>query len=244
MDAEIIAFASGKGGTGKSTLAVMVGGALAELGKRVLLLELNSGLRDVDLISGTDDQTVYDIQDVLSGRCGPGKAVVPSSAYPGLSIMAAPYSGGKLTTQALPILCQKMGNYFDIIILDTAAGLGYLTDAAAEVAKTVVLVLTPDPLALRDGRVVADYMMDKVRQIRLVLNQVNRKAVLNSETIYDLDEAIDIVGAQLLGVVPESDAVANAAATGTPPPVGSTEAEIFTAIAQRLLGEDIPLITR
>jgi septum site-determining protein MinD len=222
----------------------MVGGALAGLGKRVLLLELNSGLRDIDLISGTDGQTVYDIQDVLSGRCGPGKAVVPSAAYPGLSIMAAPYSGGTLATQALPILCRKMSNYFDIIMIDTAAGLGYLTDAAAEVAKTVVLVLTPDPLALRDGRVVADHMIDKVGKTRLVLNRVNRKAVSNSETIYDLDEAIDIVGAQLLGVVPESEAIANAAAVGAPPPNGSTEAEIFAAIAQRLLGEDVPLIFR
>lgn len=244
MDAEIIGFASGKGGTGKSTVAVMLGGAMAELGKKVLLLELNSGLRSVDILSATAGQTVYDIEDVLSGRCEPGKAVVESPLYPGLSVMAAPYKAGKLTTRALRVLCKKMRPYFDFVFIDTAAGLGYLMDASATVADRMVLVLTPDPLALRDGRLIADDVMDKLKETRLILNRVDKKQVLSGGILRDLDEAIDMVGVRLLGVIPENPTIAYAGATSTTIQPDTIEAEIFEAIALRLLGEDIPLVLR
>ena len=83
--------ASGKGGTGKSTLSVMLGARLAAAGGKVLLIELDSGLRSVDIIAGVYGKTVYDIADVLSGRCEGAKAVVASPVYPGLSVISAPY---------------------------------------------------------------------------------------------------------------------------------------------------------
>lgn len=87
--------ASGKGGTGKSTVSVLLGGRLAAAGKKVLLIELDSGLRSVDIISGVYGKTVYDISDVLSGRCEGDKAVVESPVYKGLSVISAPYEGGR-----------------------------------------------------------------------------------------------------------------------------------------------------
>ncbi|MDL2323800.1 AAA family ATPase [Ruminococcaceae bacterium OttesenSCG-928-A16] len=245
MDALIIAFVSGKGGTGKSTTSVLVGGALAALGKSVLLIELDSGLRSVDIIAGVSGQTVYDIEDVLSGRCEPNKAIVQSSAYNGLSVISAPYAGGVITTKNLRVLCNKMRPHFDYILIDTAAGLGAAYSAATAVAHRVVLVLTADPVALRDGRLVTDELgAGETGTVRLILNKVNPQQILNSGVLRDLDEAIDIVGARLLGVIPDSGAILKAGATGTPLPKNSVEKQVFDAIAHRIAGHDVPLVIR
>lgn len=245
MDAVIIAFASGKGGTGKSTVSVLTGGALAALNQKVLLVELDSGLRSVDMIAGVSGQTVYDVEDVLSGRVAPVKAVVPSPTYPGLSIISAPYSGGGVVQpQALKILCTQLRSHFDYILLDTAAGLGAPFWAAAATAHRMMLVLTPDPVALRDGRIIADELADKANHMRLILNRVDPPHILRDGILRDLDEAIDIVGVQLLGVVPESPAIAKAAFSGDPLPKNGAENAVFAAIAKRIMGKDIPLVVK
>jgi len=147
---------SGKGGTGKSTVSVLLGACLARLGRKTLLVELDSGLRSVDIIAGVYGRTVYDIEDVLCGRCEGAKAVVPSPLYPGLSVISAPYEGGAVEAAPLGRLLTAMRPYFDFILLDTAAGMGAPFTAASTVADKALLVLTPDPVALRDGKIVAD----------------------------------------------------------------------------------------
>ena len=121
MNAQCIMVCSGKGGTGKSTVSVLLGACLARLGRRVLLIELDSGLRSVDIIAGVYGRTVYDIEDVLCGRCEGAKAVVPSPLYPGLSVISAPYEGGAVEAAPLGRLLVAMRPYFDYVILDTAA---------------------------------------------------------------------------------------------------------------------------
>lgn len=244
MDAVIIAFVSGKGGTGKSTAAVHVGAALAELSRRVLLVEVDSALRSVDLIAGLAGQAVYDAGDVFAGRAGPGKAMVQSPAAEGLFLIPAPYEGGILTGRSLRLLCQQVKGDFDFILLDVAPGLGDAFKAAAENAARAVLVLTPDPISLRDGRLVADRMAESDIQLHLLLNRVDTELILREDALPDLDEAIDTVGAQLLGVVPESAAIQRAAAAGTALPLKSREHQVFDAVAKRLLGEEVPLIMR
>src|SRR5699024_9776133 len=101
LNAQCIMLCSGKGGTGKSTVSVLLGAALAQLGRKVLLVELDSGLRSVDIIAGVYGRTVYDIEDVLCGRCEGAKAIVTSPLYPGLSVISAPYEGG--TVEAAPL---------------------------------------------------------------------------------------------------------------------------------------------
>lgn len=241
MDAQVIAFVSGKGGTGKSTTSVYVGAALASLGKRVLLVELDAGLRSVDIIAGVSGQTVYDIEDVLAGRVKPSKAIVQSSLYKGLSVVAAPYAGRQLTAKTLRVLCQRLAPFFEYILLDSAAGVGLAFQAAVWAANQVLLVLTPDPVALRDGRVIADGLQDSGRPMRLILNRVNSERILKDKLIRDLDEAIDTVGVQLLGVIPESPVILTSGMGGTALPKTSVESTVYRAIACRLAGEDVPL---
>lgn len=244
MGAKVIMVASGKGGTGKSTLSVLIAAELAAAGKRTLLIELDSGLRSVDIIAGVCGKTVYDIEDILSGRCEADKAVVQSPLYPGLSVVSAPYSGGEIRPEALRVLVNKMMPVFDIVLLDTAAGLGAPFLAAKAVASMALVVITPDAVTMRDGRIVADELFDTgMPEIRLIINRVavGRGA---KNPVANLDECIDTVGAQLIGVVPASQEIAFAAAEGRALSEASDEKMVLRSIAFRILGEDAPLVIR
>ncbi len=236
-----IMVASGKGGTGKSTVSVLLGARLAAHGKKVLLIELDSGLRSVDIISGVYGKTVYDIEDVLCGRCHGEKAVVESPLYPGLSVISAPYEGGAVTKEALQKLCLAMEPFFDIIMLDTAAGMGAPFQAAKACATQALLVLTPDPVALRDGRIVSDALFSSdMPEIRLIVNRVAHKT-FQQGAVRDIDECIDTVCAQLIGILPESPELQIAAAKGTALPADCLAFTAVDNIARRLEGERITL---
>ena len=238
MSARVIMVASGKGGTGKSTVSVLTGAALAARGRRVLLVELDSALRSVDYIAGVYGKTVYDVEDVLCGRCDAGKALVESPLYPGLFVISAPYSGGQVAAGALQSFLQQAGG-----VLDTAAGMGAPFEAARAAASLALICITPDPVAQRDGRIVCDALLEGgCEQVRLVINKVPR--TLAGQGIRDLDECIDTVGAQLLGVVPYSEAVLRAGATASALPKEEKAARVFAAMAARLCGVHAPLIVR
>ncbi len=242
MAATITMVTSGKGGTGKSTVAVHLAGHLARQGRQTLLVELDSALRSVDIISGVYGRTVYDIEDVLSGLCEGGKAVVKSPFSNALNVISAPVSGGAVDVAALRVFCQKMQPFFDEIIIDTAAGLEAPFRAAAAVCHRAVLVVTPDPVAIRDGRVVSDLLYDSgMTKLRLVINRLQPQR-LRPMGIPDLDWCIDQVAARLLGVIPESETIALCAATGEPLPAASRETEIFSRMARRLNGDECPLV--
>ena len=240
MPARVTMITSGKGGTGKSTTAVHVGAQLALHGKKVLLVELDSGLRSVDVIAGISGETVYDISDILTGRCTPEKAVVNSALYPGLSIISAPYTGGHIETENLKIMADAMAEVFDEIILDTAAGIGKPFEAARAVANLALIVITPDRVSIRDGRIVAEELENKV-PCRLIINMVTPKMVRKTG-LQDLDECIDTIGVQLLGVIPEEQNVYICGALGQPLPYNSTAKRTYNNIARRLLGEYVPLV--
>lgn len=243
MKAEVIMLASGKGGTGKSTVSVFLGARLAAMQKKVLLIELDSGLRSVDIISGVYGKTVYDISDVFTGRCEGDKAVVESPIYKGLSVISAPYEGGMVHPAALQALVAKMRQVFDYILVDTAAGLGEPFKAATAVANRALLVLTPDPVALRDGRIAGDALANAgCNDIRLVVNRVHPKSF--GVAVRDLDECIDTVMAQLIAVIPESAEVQISAANGQALPDDCLSFAAFDNLAKRLLGDQIPLAVR
>lgn len=243
MSAKVMMVASGKGGTGKSTVSVLMGSRLAAHGKKILLIELDSGLRSVDIISGVYGKTVYDIADVLSGRCEGDKAVVESPIYKGLSVISAPYEGGAVSPAALRALIDKMDDFFDFILVDTAAGLGDPFLAAKAVSEMALIVLTPDPVALRDGRLAADNLDQAgIKNIRLVINRVSSSSF--GTVVRDLDECIDTVAAQLIAVIPESSQVQQAAAAGTSLEQNSLAFTALDNLARRVLGEQIPLAVR
>ena len=244
MNAQCIMICSGKGGTGKSTVSVLLGAALARLGRKVLLIELDSGLRSVDIIAGVYGRTVYDIEDVLCGRCEGSKAIVPSPLYPGLSVISAPYEGGAVEAAPLGRLLMAMRPYFDFVLLYTAAGMSAPFTAAAAVADKALLVLTPDPVALRDGHIAADVLYEGgFTNVRLVVNRVG-PSTFDKGAVADLDECIDTVAVQLIGVIPESAALLKSTAAGEALPENTLAWRAFDNLARRILGQQVPLAVR
>ena len=225
-------------------MSVYLGARLAAQGKRVLLVELDSGLRSVDIIAGVCGRTVYDIEDIFSGRCDPDKAVGGKSLFPGLSVISAPYSGGEIRPQALRVLANRMSSCFDYLLLDTAAALGMLSRPPVLRPTMGLVVITPDPVTMRDGRIVADELFAAgLPSVRLIINKV-MVGTFARNPVRDLDECIDTVGAQLIGVVPYSEELAAAAAAGTAPNPRLTAFTAVDHIARRILGEEVPLAVR
>ncbi len=239
---KVLMIASGKGGTGKSTVASFLSDALASLGRKVLLVELDAGLRSIDVISGVSRDAVYDLGDVLSGRCKAEKAMIHKESQPLVSIIPAPYSSDFLDFTGFENFINSAYGDFDYIVIDTSAGLGPAFKAAVKVAKIGIAVLTPDLICVRDARVITDAMYDRgIRDIRLVINKFSRD-LFRHTGFADLDEVIDDACGQLLGLIPMSNEIAIASQKGTGLSQASREATIFRAIASRLEGNEIQII--
>ncbi len=240
--AGVITLTSGKGGTGKSTMSVFIGTALCQLSKKVLLIELDAGLRSIDIISGVSTKTVYDLDDVLKGVCPIENAIVKSDNHHGLNIISAPYKDGSITKDGLSRIIQSIQSNYDYIIIDTAAGLGCAFKIACTLSNMVIMVVTPDPIAVRDAAIVA-LELDNMgaKNTRLLLNKVLIPRQ-GKNPIGDLDFCIDEIGVQLIGVVTNSPEIYSCSCSGNSLTDDSVEYEIFKRIAFRICGEYIPLI--
>ncbi len=233
--------ASGKDGVGKSTVCVLLADAIAAMGKRVLVLELDSGLRSLDIISGAYGNTVFDIFDVINGRCAPDQAIVKApSPRSSVYILSAPYRSEVLQGALFVKLVNTLSEEYDHLLIDTASLHG-TTLAASAVSMNAILVATPDPVNIRDARIMNDKLVDlQVPNIRLLINRIMPEKIV-AGIIPHLDYCIDTVSAQLIGCVPENVDIALAAAKGIPLPKKCFSEEVFSRIAQRLYGKEVPL---
>lgn len=237
----VIMVSSGKGGTGKSTFSVFCAEALAQLGHTAIVVELDSGLRSVDVISGVYGNAVYDLEDVLTGRCEPEKAIVKSPRNENLFVMCAPYNSDVVQVDKFVDMCFAISQKYDYMIVDTAAGLSDEFYAAASVAMRAMVIATPDPVSVRDARIVADRLRDlSIQDIRLVINRLSDSHI-KKKIVPDLDFCIDHIGAQLIGVIPESPVITVSSTCGAALPYKSLEKKIFQNIAKRISGDDVPL---
>ena len=243
--AKVLAVTSGKGGVGKSTMTVSLGIAAAAYGSRVLLIELDAGLRGMDIMLGISDRIVFDLGDLLEGRCNINSAIIPSPNVSGLYAIVAPVSmTGPILIQDMRLLIDGLRAYFDLIILDTPAGLGRGLRIACEVSDLALIIATPDPVCIRDGNQVVREMLSRgFTSHRLIINRVSRKFIRH-QVVRDLDEVIDGVGSQLIGVVPEDGEVTLFSSHGRlPDPKGELQ-RVCRAIIARIDGEYKPLIVR
>jgi septum site-determining protein MinD len=142
------------------------------------------------------------------------------------------------------LLCTRFLGDYEYILLDVGGGLGDAFSAATEVANRFYILATPDPVSLRGARLVAEMLQELPAELRLVLNRVDPQLLQAEGVLYDLDEAVDTVGVRLLGVVPESGVIRAVAETGGALPGHSTEHKVFTAIARRVLGSEVPLVVQ
>lgn len=239
---KLIAVTSGKGGTGKSSICYGLGYTLAKQGNRTLIIELDFGLRCLDIMFGMSGRVDFDLGDVLNGKKQILDAVVTVPSASNLSILCAPKDAFmKVTAEQVVGICREIRKYFDYIIIDTGAGINSHVFDIVEQANLILVVTTPDPICIRDATMMSDefYKRGNKRQ-RLIVNKISPRD-LKTGMINDLDDIIDTVGIQLLGVIPEDFNLKAATGKGTALEPSSPSLLAFDAISKRLQGDQIPL---
>ena len=233
---------SGKGGTGKTSLTAGVAACLAALGQRVLCMDLDIGLRNLDIALGLADRAVMDFSDVMKHRCPLHPAAIEHPDIRGLYLLTAPLSLEQLDLAAFRALVEDAKDCFDFVFMDSPAGLGDGFQLAMAAADRAIVVSATDPAALRDAQMAVSQLIGRVHQLHLVMNRVQPKLMGKLRT--SIDNAMDAAGLPLLGVVPEDQTVTMAAASGVPMVLMSHKgaAPAYLNIARRLLGRRIPLL--
>ena len=241
---KIIAVVSGKGGTGKTTFTSNIGFALASMGKKVLCLDCDITLRNLDLALGLSDSALMDFSDVMSGRYTLEEAAVHHSKYPSLFLLAAPlaFDGFRVEPAQVKALMAEIREKFDFCLVDAPAGLGQGFRMATQEADHVVVVTTTDVTALRDAqRTTAELSAFPNGTVHLVVGRVSKKVLRQLHST--IDDAIDAAGLPLLGVVPEDADVPYCLNQG----LVLRERNYYAAhayenIAKRIMGQKTPLM--
>jgi septum site-determining protein MinD len=236
---------SGKGGTGKTSLTGGLANALALEGQRVLCIDCDIGLRNLDLSLGMADTALMDFSDVITQRCSLSQAATAHPTIPGLFLLTAPLTPPQddepSWEDGFRALIAQAGETYDHILIDSPAGLGLGFRLAVQNAQRAILVATSDPASLRDAQRVVSQLAG-LADVRLVVNRVRPRLLRRLGAT--IDDAMDTVGLPLLGLVPEDPQVVLAAASGRPllQVTRRGAAQSCVNIAKRLNGQDIPLM--
>lgn len=235
---EVIAISSGKGGVGKTALTAGLGEALAKKGSRVLLIDTDFGLRNLDLALGVQDEVAYDILDCVDGRVSAEDAMIQIPVAEGLMFLPASQSrGGKyINNERFAEFCDGLKNEFDYIIVDCPAGLEL--SVPLSICDRAIVVVQPYIASIRDAdRCVDLFERNNIDDITLVVNGVD-PILISKGIMWNLDDIVDLLGVPLMGIVPYDSAI-----------IGQSSADrstvafaAFENIAARIMGEDIPII--
>lgn len=238
---KVIAVTSGKGGTGKSSICACLGYALAKRGHRTLIVELDIGLRCLDIMLGMQDLVPYDLGDILAGTCDVYKATTVVKMANNLNLLCAPKDPyATITAQQIKDITDEIRKYYEYILIDTSAGINENVFEIVAQSDMIMVVTTPDPICIRDAQMMSDEFMRKGNnKQRLVINKVE-KGISVSKIINNLDDVIDMVGIQLIGVIPDDPEITFATSHGVPLAYGAISVPAFNAISSRVKGEDVP----
>lgn len=237
-----IVVTSGKGGTGKSSFTVGVGACLAAMGKQVLCMDMDIGLRNLDMALGMSDIALMDVTDVLQGRCPLNRAAVKHPKIEGLSLLPAPVTLPRepLSQQAMEGLMKEVKSAYDFCLIDCPAGIGSGFELAVCAADRAVVVANTDPITIRAAQSAVSRLRQREIPAHLAMNRITRKFLRRLNT--NVDDAMDALGLPLIGIIPEDPKITFAASQGVP--VIMTEkrgaARAYYNIAKRILGQQVP----
>lgn len=238
----VITVTSGKGGTGKTSITGAVAASLSLMDRTVLCIDMDIGLRNLDISLGLNDRALMDFSDVALGRCPLARAVVPHPTLKGLSLLTSPMSlPASLTPEKIRALLDTARGMYDYILIDSPAGLGAGFRLAICGADRAVVVATNDASSLRDAqRTVSE--LDHMRQVHLVMNRIQTKLLRRLRAT--IDDAMDAAGLPLIGVVPEDPYVILCANLGQPLTDRGKRGAALACwnIAQRLEGQRVPIM--
>ncbi|SFG76553.1 septum site-determining protein MinD [Desulfotomaculum arcticum] len=243
---EVIVVTSGKGGVGKTTTTANLGAGLASANNRVCLIDADIGLRNLDVVMGLENRIVYDLVDVTSGNCTYKKALIKDKRFENLYLLPAAQTKDKtaVSPDQMRTLCNEMRNEYDYIIVDCPAGIEQGFRNAIAGANQAVVVTTPEVSAVRDAdRIIGLLEKEDLREPKLIINRMRYQMVKHGDMM-SIDDIIEILAVDLLGVVPEDELVVVSTNRGEMVVLNnnSKSGQAYRNIVRRIKGENVPMM--
>lgn len=246
MTGKVITITSGKGGVGKTTATANIGTALASLGNKVVCIDADIGLRNLDVIMGLENRIVYDLVDVVEGRCKLRQAMIRDKRTPDLYLIPAAQTRDK--TAISPSDMVKISNQLmedhDYVIIDSPAGIERGFRNAIAAADEVVIITNPEVSAVRDAdRIIGLVEAEGKDPPKLIINRINFEMVQRGDMLA-AEDVLELLAISLIGLVPEDEGVIVSANRGTPVTLDekSNAGQAFRNIARRISGQEVPFI--
>lgn len=243
----IIVMTSGKGGVGKTTMTANLGTALAQLQQKVVLVDADFGLRNLDLLLGLEQRVVYTAVEVIAGECRIEQALIRDKRQPCLALLPAAQNRNKeaVTPEQMLGLVGQLQNNYDYIIIDCPAGIELGFRNAITAAKEALIVTTPEVSAVRDAdRVIGLLEAEGIKNIHLIVNRVRPEMIQNNQMM-SVEDVLELLAIPLVGIVPEDERVIVSSTSGEPLvsfDETSLPAMAYRNIARRINGEKVPFI--
>lgn len=244
MNGRVIVMTSGKGGVGKTTATANIGLGLAKHGQKVVLIDGDIGLRNLDILLGLENRIVYHLVDVVRGRCQVRQALVKDKRVPDLSLLPASQIDQKdaINPDQMRELVGQLREDHDFVLIDCPAGIEQGFRNAVTGADEAVVITTPDVSPVRDADRVIGLLQNELGDPKLLINRMSPDMVRRGDML-DRGDVLDILAVPLLGIVPEDEEVVVAGNRGTPVVLNdrAKSGQAYSRIVRRLLGEDVPI---
>ncbi|MBE5955621.1 MAG: septum site-determining protein MinD [Lachnospiraceae bacterium] len=242
---EVIVITSGKGGVGKTTTTANLGTGLAQLDKKVVMIDTDIGLRNLDVVMGLENRIVYNLVDVVEGNCRVKQALIKDKKYPNLFLLPSAQTRDKTSVnpEQMKKLVEELKEEFDYILLDCPAGIEQGFKNAIAGADRALIVTTPEVSAIRDAdRIIGLLEANEIRKIHLIVNRIDMDMVKRGDMM-SVEDVVEILAIDPIGVVPYAQSIVVATNLGNPI-VGATEdaGQAYVNICKRIMGEEVPFL--
>lgn len=239
---EVIVITSGKGGVGKTTTTANLGTGLAKLGNKVVLIDTDIGLRNLDVVLGLENRIVYNLVDVIEGNCRIRQALIKDKRCDNLYLLPSAQTRDKnaVTPEQMKKLTDELKEEFDYILLDCPAGIEQGFKNAIAGADRALVVTTPEVSAIRDAdRIIGLLEATEMKQIDLIVNRIRMDMVKRGDMM-SMDDVVDILAIRLIGVIPDDENIVVATNNGEPL-VGTDcmAGKAYMNICHRVMGEQV-----
>lgn len=243
---EVLVITSGKGGVGKTTTTANLGTALAMMGYRVVMVDADIGLRNLDVVMGLENRIVYDLVDVAHGRCRLKQALIRDRRCESLFLLPAAQTKDKtaVTPEQMKELCTELKKDNDFVLVDCPAGIEQGFRNAIAGADKAIVVTTPEVAAVRDAdRIIGLLEAADLRNPQLIINRI-RPQMVKSGDMLNVEDVIEHLAIDLLGIVPDDETIITSTNRGEPAVLNpnSRAGEAYRNISRRILGEDVPFM--
>ena len=243
---EVIVITSGKGGVGKTTTTANVGTGLAKLNQKVVLIDTDIGLRNLDVVMGLENRIVYNLVDVVEGNCRMKQALIRDKRYPNLYLLPSAQTRDKtaVSPEQMKKLVDDLRDEFDYILLDCPAGIERGFQNAIAGADRALVVTTPEVSAIRDAdRIIGLLEAADMGMIDLIVNRIRMDMVRRGDMM-SMEDVMDILAVNVIGVVPDDESIVISTNQGEPlVGMGSLAGQAFLNICRRIMGEQVPFLS-